>query len=198
MLKTAGFTLVLVAATLPIACQTEATKQWTSPPAMRIDVNRHYTATLETDLGTITVELQPVQAPNTVNNFVFLAREGFYDGVSFHRVIRGFMVQTGDPSGTGRGGPGYRIVDEPVAESYVRGVVAMANAGQPNTAGSQFFIVQGEEVFLPRTYTVFGKVTDGLDIVDQIASVPVGPSPSGEMSAPQQDVRIQKVRVSER
>ncbi|MBI4212790.1 MAG: peptidylprolyl isomerase [Chloroflexi bacterium] len=165
---------------------------------MRIDVNRHYTATLETDLGTITVELQPVQAPNTVNNFVFLAREGFYDGVSFHRVIRGFMVQTGDPSGTGRGGPGYRIVDEPVAESYVRGVVAMANAGQPNTAGSQFFIVQGEEVFLPRTYTVFGKVTDGLDIVDQIASVPVGPSPTGEMSAPQQDVRIQKVRVSER
>ena len=191
-----GLTVVVVA--LATACQSETPKQWTSPPPMRIDVSKQYTATIRTSLGAITVELQPRQAPNTVNNFVFLAREGFYDGVPFHRVIKDFMIQTGDPSGTGRGGPGYRIVDEPVADNYSRGAVAMANAGQPNTAGSQFFIVQGENVFLPKTYTIFGKVTDGIETVDQISSVAVGPSAAGEVSVPQQDVRIQKVEISER
>ncbi|MSQ24068.1 MAG: peptidylprolyl isomerase [Chloroflexi bacterium] len=164
---------------------------------MRIDTNKLYRATLETTLGQIEIELDPKQAPNTVNNFVFLAREDFYTATPFHRVIKDFMIQGGDPSGTGLGGPGYKIVDEPVTKNYDRGVVAMANAGQPNTAGSQFFIVQGEAVFLPKTYTIFGTVTGGMDVVDRIAALPVGASTAGEMSVPQQQVAIQKVRISE-
>lgn len=180
------------------ACQSEAPKQWSSAPSMRIDINRTYVATVQTNLGEFEIELLGREAPNTVNNFVFLAREGFYNGVKFHRVIRDFMVQTGDPSGTGRGGPGYRIVDEPVNQNYDRGIVAMANSGRPNTAGSQFFIVQGESVFLPKSYTIFGKVTAGLDVVDRIATLPVTATELGELSVPQQEVRIDRVTVIER
>jgi peptidylprolyl isomerase len=147
-------------------------------------------------MGDIKVDLLAKETPNTVNNFVFLAREGFYDNVKFHRIIKGFMIQTGDPTGTGAGSPGYRFPDEPVTLNYDRGIVAMANAG-PNTNGSQFFIVQGDGVNLPKNYTIFGKVTGGLDVVDQIASVPVGPSPGGERSAPQTDVRITNVAITE-
>ena len=173
-------------------------KQWSSAPAMTIDPNKEYAASIRTNLGEFQVDLLAKDTPNTVNNFVFLARNGFYDGVKFHRIINDFMVQTGDPTGSGRGGPGYQIVDEPVVGSYERGVLAMANTGRPNTAGSQFFIVQGAAVTLPKTYTIFGKVTQGMEVVDQIAAVPVAPSAGGELSVPQQQVQIEKVTINER
>ena len=137
---------------------------------MQIDPSKHYTATIDTSLGTMKADLFASDAPITVNNFVFLARQGFYDGVTFHRVIPNFMAQTGDPTGTGTGGPGYRFNDEPVTRKYVRGTLAMANAG-PNTNGSQFFIVH-KDYPLPPNYTIFGKVTDGLDTLDKIATTP--------------------------
>ncbi len=146
-------------------------KQYESPPEMVIDPTKRYSAELVTSLGTMVIALDPVAAPKTVNNFVFLAREGFYDGVVFHRVINGFMCQGGDPTGTGRGGPGYRFADElPAPGRYEVGSVAMANAG-PNTNGSQFFICL-DDVGLPPAYSVFGEVTDGMEVVDAIAKQP--------------------------
>jgi len=176
-----------------------APKQWSNPPAMSIDANKTYTAKISTNMGDIEAQLNAKEAPQTVNNFVFLAREGFYDNAKFHRIIKNFMVQTGDPTGTGRGGPGYRFVDEPVTLNYDKGTLAMANAG-PNTNGSQFFIVHGEDVNqrLPKNYTIFGKVTGGMDVLDKIANVPVGASGGGEASSPQQDVHINKVTITER
>lgn len=152
------------------------TKQWKEAPAMQIDPAKKYNATIKTSLGDMTFELWPNLAPKTVNNFVFLSKEKFYDGVIFHRVIKDFMVQTGDPTGTGKGGPGYRFNDElPVKNSYVKGTLAMANAG-PNTQGSQFFICTGPNCQgldnLPN-YTQFGKLTAGEEILDKIASVEV-------------------------
>jgi len=146
-------------------------KQWTSAPDLTIDVATTYTATLETNHGTIVLELDPTHAPLAVNNFVFLASEGFFDGVVFHRVVPGFVIQGGDPTGTGRGGPGYRFRDELEGPgSYDRGTVAMANAG-PNTNGSQFFICL-DDVRLPHQYTIFGKVVSGMEAVDSIAALP--------------------------
>jgi cyclophilin family peptidyl-prolyl cis-trans isomerase len=147
-------------------------QSWKQPPAMDIDPEKRYAATLTTSQGDISIELFPQEAPQTVNNFVFLARQGFYDGVIFHRTISGFMVQGGDPTGTGTGGPGYRFNDEPVKRRYTRGIVAMANSG-PNTNGSQFFIMHADSG-LPPNYTIFGQVTDGLDVVDKIAEAPTG------------------------
>ena len=143
-------------------------KSYSSPPEQTIDPARKYKATIRTSAGDMTAELYPMDAPRTVNNFVFLARDGFYDGVIFHRVIPGFMIQGGDPTGTGRGGPGYRFEDEPVSKRYERGTLAMANAG-PNTNGSQFFIMHAD-YGLPPNYTIFGRLTDGHDVVDKIAS----------------------------
>jgi cyclophilin family peptidyl-prolyl cis-trans isomerase len=178
--------------------QPATAKQWSSPPAMTIDANKTYTAKISTTMGDMEAQLNAREAPQTVNNFVFLAREGFYDNVKFHRIIKNFMVQTGDPTGTGRGGPGYRFVDEPVTLDYDKGVLAMANSG-PNTNGSQFFIVHGEDVNqrLPKNYTIFGKITAGMDVLDKIANVSVSASPSGEPSVPQQDVRITGVTITE-
>lgn len=177
------------------------TKQWAAPPAMQIDPSKKYYATLKTNKGDICIELLADEAPVTVNNFVFLAREGFYDGVKFHRVIKPFMIQTGDPTGTGRGGPGYRFADElPPKHSYEPGIVAMANAG-PNTNGSQFFICSGPQAkgldSYPH-YTQFGRVVEGMDVVEALASVPVGLSAMGEMSRPLEEVRIDTVTVEER
>jgi cyclophilin family peptidyl-prolyl cis-trans isomerase len=132
-----------------------------------------------------------------VNNFVFLSRQGFYENVKFHRIIKDFMVQTGDPTGTGAGGPGYRFPDEPITRNYEKGIVAMANAGA-NTNGSQFFIVHGANVQLPKNYVIFGKLTGGSDVLDKIATVPVSASPRGEQSVPTQDIRITKVQIQER
>lgn len=144
-------------------------KQWDNPPEMQIDVNKNYQAMIETSRGTIAIELYPQHAPQTVNNFVFLAREGFYDGVSFHRVISDFMIQGGDPTGTGRGGPGYSFADEFKGNplKHEKGVISMANAG-PNTNGSQFFITHDPQLHLNGKHTVFGKVTKGQDVVDEI------------------------------
>src|SRR3990170_9087600 len=165
---------------------------------MAIDAKKTYTATLHTTLGDIAVALLADEAPNTVNNFVFLSREGFYSNVKFHRIIKGFMAQTGDPLGTGAGGPGYRFEDEPVTRNYDRGIVAMANAGK-NTNGSQFFIMHAN-YGLQKNYTIFGQVTDqaGLETLDKIANTPVRPSPQGEMSVPTQEVRITSIDITEK
>ncbi len=158
---------------------------------MTIDLDKSYSATLDTNHGEIVIEFDVASSPQTVNNFVFLAREGFYDGVVFHRVIEGFMIQGGDPTGTGTGGPGYRFRDEiEGAGSYDRGVVAMANAG-PNTNGSQFFICH-TDAGLPHSYTIFGKVTSGLEAVDTIATTDTDGS-----DRPHDDVVINKVTISE-
>ena len=146
-----------------------AQQQWSAPPAMEIDVAKEYAVSIETNRGTIELTLYPQHAPQTVNNFVFLANQGFYDGVTFHRVIGDFMIQTGDPTGTGRGGPGYKFGDECKGNplKHERGVISMANAG-PNTNGSQFFITHSPQPHLNGKHTVFGKVTKGLDVVDAI------------------------------
>ncbi len=143
--------------------------QWNSPPEMQIDPKKSYSITIETDQGNIEIELYPQYAPKTVNNFVFLAQEGFYDGVTFHRVINNFMVQGGDPTGTGRGGPGYRFEDEFAGNplKHERCVLSMANAG-PGTNGSQFFITHAPQPHLNGKHTVFGKVTSGQDVVDSV------------------------------
>ena len=170
-----------------------AAKQWNSAPDMVIDPSKRYTATMSTSMGDLVIALDAVQAPKTVNNFVFLAREGYYDGVIFHRIIQGFMCQGGDPTGTGRGGPGYKFGDElPRPGQYEIGSVAMANAG-PNTNGSQFFIVSGPSgVGLPPQYSLFGKVVKGLDVVDQMEKVKTGPG-----DKPVQDLTINAVEITE-
>jgi cyclophilin family peptidyl-prolyl cis-trans isomerase len=144
-------------------------KQYNSPPAMGIDPKKKYTAIFKTDLGKFEVELFADKAPKTVNNFVFLARDKFYDGVTFHRVIPDFMVQGGDPTGTGTGGPGYRFADEfhPSLRHDGPGVLSMANAG-PGTNGSQFFITHVATPWLDGKHTVFGKVTKGMEVVMKI------------------------------
>jgi peptidyl-prolyl cis-trans isomerase B (cyclophilin B) len=144
-------------------------KQWKQPPEFLIDLKKTYRATLQTERGDIELELSPQHAPNTVNNFVFLAKEGFYDGVSFHRVISNFVIQGGDPTGSGSGGPGYRFADELIGNplKHEKGAISMANAG-PNTNGSQFFITHSPQPHLDGKHTVFGKVVKGQDVVDAI------------------------------
>jgi len=140
-------------------------------PEMGIDTSKRYTATMETSLGTIVIALDAINAPKTVNNFVFLALNHYYDGVIFHRIINGFMCQGGDPTGTGMGGPGYKFEDEPVKQRYQLGSVAMANAG-PNTNGSQFFLISGPSgVGLPPQYNHFGQIVKGMDVLETMQSV---------------------------
>ena len=169
-------------------------KTYTSTPAMSIDVNSTYTAELETSLGNIVIELFTDTSPITVNNFVNLSNDGYYNDVIFHRVIKGFMIQGGDPSGTGHGDmgkyPGYDFEDEldnPM--NYEKGIVAMANRG-PNTNGSQFFIMH-EDYPLPYQYTIFGKVLSGLDVVDAIGNVQ-----TGENDKPNEDVVILNIKIT--
>lgn len=144
-------------------------KSWKTAPEMVIDPNKHYTAMLDTAKGKIEIELYPQYAPKTVNNFVFLAREGYYDGITFHRVISNFMIQGGDPTGTGRGGPGYTFEDEFAGNplKHETGVLSMANAGA-GTNGSQFFITHSPQPHLNGKHTVFGKVINGQDVVNKI------------------------------
>ena len=165
-------------------------KSYPAPPQMAIDPAHSYTATIDTSAGTMTAELFASEAPKTVNNFVFLARDGFYDGVIFHRVISGFMIQGGDPTGTGGGGPGYRFDDEPVTRKYSRGIMAMANAG-PNTNGSQFFVMHAD-YGLPPNYTIFGRLTSGEDVLDKIAS-----AQTGAQDRPVAPVTINSVTIAE-
>lgn len=159
---------------------------------MGIDPAKRYTATIETSMGSLVIALDPIAAPKTVNNFVYLAAQHYYDGVIFHRIISGFMCQGGDPDGSGRGGPGYKFADElPKPGKYQIGSLAMANAG-PNTNGSQFFIVSGPSgCGLPPLYSLFGQVVKGLDIVEMMQNVPTGPG-----DRPKTDVVIKSVAIT--
>lgn len=166
-------------------------KQWNTPPAMQIDPQKKYVARMETDKGTMVIELFADKTPVTVNNFVFLSREGFYNGVIFHRVIDNFMAQGGDPTGSGRGGPGYRFQDEfdPTLRHNKRGILSMANAG-PGTNGSQFFITHLATPHLDNRHTVFGQVVEGLDV---LMSIPA--RDPGNVNAPA--VKIIRVTIEE-
>ena len=169
----------------------QSAKQYASPPNMNIDPSASYTAVIGTNLGQMTLELFASDAPLTVNNFVFLAREGYYDGIIFHRVIPGFMIQGGDPTGTGASGPGYNFEDE-IVPSLVfdsPGILAMANAG-PNTNGSQFFITLAPTLYLNGNHTIFGKVIEGQDVADAISNVPTVPT-----DRPQNNVVIEGIEI---
>ncbi len=172
----------------------QGAKTWSAPPAQAIDAKATYTATLATSEGDITIALDPKAAPKTVNNFVFLSKQGFYDGLTFHRVIPGFVIQGGDPDGNGTGGPGYTFEDElPEAGAYALGSVAMANSG-PNTNGSQFFIITGDQgVGLPPDYSLFGQVTKGQDVAEKISTMA---APGTE--TPDPPVTIETVTVQEK
>jgi len=186
--------LLLAASAIAVA-QPQQRKTYDRPPEMKLDPAKQYAATIETSKGTIRVDLAAKEAPKTVNSFVFLAREGFYDGVTFHRVIPGFMIQGGDPTGTGAGGPGYEFENEnrQSTQGFGPGTLAMANAG-PNTNGSQFFITQGPNAahLQPAAYTIFGKVTAGQEVVDAIANAPA------RQTRPVEPITITKVTVEEK
>jgi len=193
--------LLVACTTLFAACNKgdDSLKQWSTPPAMQIDTSRTYFATVDTTLGSFKIQLFADEAPITVNNFVFLSQQNFYNGVIFHRIIQNFMVQTGDPTGTGTGGPGYTFADElPPKHSYELGIVAMANAGA-NTNGSQFFICTGsdaENLNNHPNYTQFGEVIEGMDVVQEIAAVPVGPGNPGENSRPADPPVINSITIT--
>ena len=169
-------------------------KQYENPPGLILDPAMRYSATIETDHGSMTLELFPADAPRAVNNFVFLARDGFYDDGCFHRIISGFMIQGGCPKGDGTGGPGYRFPDEPVTRPYTKGTLDMANSGA-NTNGSQFFIVHGGNTGLPPNYTIFGQLTDGEDVLNTLAASPT--QPGGENSKPAQRLGILSIKIDE-
>jgi cyclophilin family peptidyl-prolyl cis-trans isomerase len=169
------------------------TREFAEAPEMCIDPSKRYTATVTTSLGEMVVALDAAAAPRTVNNFVTLARYHYYDGIVFHRIINGFMCQGGDPTGTGRGGPGYKFDDElPAAGRYEIGSLAMANAG-PNTNGSQFFIISGSSgVGLPPQYSLFGKVVKGLEVVEEMQQVE-----TDRDDRPRTEVVIESVTIEE-
>lgn len=169
------------------------TMQWSEPPKMAIDMNKIYVATMDTTDGIMKVELFAKENPVTVNNFIFLANQNFYNSTKFHRIIKDFMIQGGDPLGSGMGGPGYKFNDEPITRDYDQGTIAMANSG-PNTNGSQFFIMT-KTLPLPKNYIIFGKIIEGLDVLDKIASTPVSANPMGEKSVPTEDVLIKSIRI---
>jgi cyclophilin family peptidyl-prolyl cis-trans isomerase len=176
----------------PLDGSAPKTQQFNDVPEFGIDSSKRYTATMDTSLGTIVIALDAVKAPKTVNNFVFLVGYHYYDGIIFHRIINGFVCQGGDPTGTGRGGPGYRFEDElPKAGQYQLGSLAMANAG-PNTNGSQFFIISGASgVQLPPNYSLFGQVVKGMEVVDAMQRVDTDRS-----DRPRTDVVINSVSVT--
>jgi peptidylprolyl isomerase len=166
-------------------------QKFSEAPEMGIDTSKRYTATMETSMGTIVIALDAINAPLTVNNFVFLAAHHYYDGVIFHRIIKDFVCQGGDPDGTGRGGPGYRFADEPVKQKYQLGSVAMANAG-PNTNGSQFFLISGASgVRLPPQYNHFGQIVKGMDVLEAMQSVDTDRS-----DRPRTDVVMHSVTIA--
>jgi cyclophilin family peptidyl-prolyl cis-trans isomerase len=163
-----AFTGTAPATPSPQKKETPVRKTYSAPPAMTIDVSKKYTATIATSKGSIKLQLLPEVAPNTVNSFVFLAREGYFDGLTFHRV-EDWVIQGGDPTGTGGGGPGYTLKAEFNATKHVPGTLAMARTNDPNSAGSQFYIVKQEASWLDGGYTVFGQTIEGLDVVSRIA-----------------------------
>jgi cyclophilin family peptidyl-prolyl cis-trans isomerase len=165
-------------------------------PTASLNPKNEYSAVLNTSAGKITLHLNTQETPITANNFITLSRQGFYNNTIFHRVIKNFMIQGGDPKGDGTGGPGYTFADEPFTGEYTRGTLAMANAG-PNTNGSQFFIVH-KDASLPKNYVIFGKVTAGLDVLDKIAEASVSANLQGEYSQPVSPVNIQSVEILEK
>ncbi|GMA49617.1 hypothetical protein GCM10025857_09740 [Alicyclobacillus contaminans] len=178
-----------------------APQQWSSPPPMQIDVHKQYSAVFHTNYGDFTVKLFASESPKTVNNFVFLAKHNFYNGDKFFRIIKTFMIQTGDPLNNGTGGPGYQFDDElPPKHPYEPGIVAMANRG-PNTNGSQFFICTGKDAETLNQmpdYTQFGQVVQGLDVVEKIAAIPTVPNPSmptDPPSKPTKDAIIKSIDI---
>jgi cyclophilin family peptidyl-prolyl cis-trans isomerase len=180
----------------------QPSKTWKEAPAMTIDQNKKYTAKVSTSKGDFTIELFAKDAPITVNNFVFLSKQGYYDGIIFHRILESFMIQTGDPLGNGTGGPGYTIQDELNGpHKYEEGIVAMAKTKAPNSAGSQFFIGTGSDIdnlnSMP-DYPIFGKVIDGMDTVKLIAATPTEMDDSGrEQSKPSEKVTINSIAITE-
>ena len=167
-------------------------REFDGPPPMCIDPDKRYSAEMVTSKGTLNIALDPIAAPTTVNNFVFLARYHYFEGVVFHRIIPGFVLQGGDPTATGRGGPGYRFADElPAAGRYELGSLAMANAG-PDTNGSQFFVISGPSgIRLPPQYSLFGKVVKGLDVVAAIDAI------GTQSGTPKETVTIESVTITE-
>jgi cyclophilin family peptidyl-prolyl cis-trans isomerase len=172
-------------------------KTYSQPPNLAIDKSKTYTAIMKTSMGDMAIKLFPKETPITVNNFVFLANEGFYDQTVFHRVISDFMIQGGDPVGNGTGGPGYKFEDEKITRKYLRGTLAMANSGS-DTNGSQFFIVHNDYP-LPANYTIFGlidpKDEESLSVLDKIANVAVKAGPSGEVSTPLEKITLENVTI---
>ena len=184
----------------PTACGADAppgaqSAEYAAPEDVGLDPATKVQATIVTSCGDIVVELDPAQAPETVNSFVFLAQQGYFDGTVSHRILPGFVIQAGDPTATGRGGPGYIVPDElpPDGFAYTTGVLAMANAG-PNSTGSQFFIMLGDSG-LPPLYSAYGVVIDGFDTLERLQTIPLGTSPRGETSIPLETVYIESVTV---
>jgi cyclophilin family peptidyl-prolyl cis-trans isomerase len=177
---------------MPDLTTTQSVKE---PQEEKETAQKSYTAILKTDKGDITIKLNDQETPKTVENFVTLSKKNFYNGTIFHRVVKGFMIQGGDPNGNGTGGPGYKFDDEPFTGEYTRGTVAMANSG-PNTNGSQFFIMH-QDYNLPKDYVIFGKVTSGLEVVDEIANLEVEPNAGGEMSKPVSPATVNSVEIIE-
>lgn len=173
-------------------------QQWNKEPEMVISDTKTYTATIATSSGSIDLELFPKDAPNTVNSFVCLAKAGYFDGTPVHRIVKDFVIQGGDPTGTGTGGPGYRFNDEPITRDYVKGTLAMANSGL-NTNGSQFFICTADLTGnLDKAYTIFGQVTGGMEVVDLLNSTPTRSLGTGApASTPIDPVMITSVTITE-
>ena len=186
--------------TAPTGSAATARKTYSTPPQMQTDTSKTYIATVDTSLGSFKIQLFASESPITVNNFIFLSTQGFYNGIIFHRVIQSFMIQTGDPRGDGTGDPGYKFADElPPKHKYDAGIVAMANSG-PNTNGSQFFICTGADASSLNqypNYTQFGQVISGMDIVQKIAAVQVGPGNPGETSRPVNPPIIKTILITE-
>jgi peptidyl-prolyl cis-trans isomerase B (cyclophilin B) len=178
---------------LPAVARAQERKRYDKEPEMKIDPEKIYVARMDTTSGPIVIELYPKLAPHHVNSFVFLSKEGFYNGVIFHRVIPGFMIQGGDPTGTGTGGPGYELKAEFNDTKHVRGILSMARTNDPDSAGSQFFLMHGTAPSLDNKYTVFGKVTEGLEVIDKIATAPADAN-----DRPRQPTKINKVTIEEK
>lgn len=174
-----------------------SSQQWKQAPDMVIDPAKTYAANIVTNKGDFTITFFPGDAPIAVNNFVCLARAGYYDNTPFHRIVDGFVIQGGDPTGTGAGGPGYQFADEKITRDYTKGTIAMANAG-PNTNGSQFFVCTADlRGKLGKNYTIFGEVTSGMDVIDAIAKTPTKVSRSGEKSTPTEPVTLVSATITE-
>lgn len=193
-MKKSSIAIILVGVLFLFGCSSE-TPQISQNLDTKLDTNQKtmISATFTTDVGKFDVIFTADETPLTVKNFISLAKKGFYDNTVFHRVIKDFMIQGGDPKGDGTGGPGYSFPDEPFKGEYTRGTIAMANRG-PNTNGSQFFIMT-KDVPLPKNYVIFGKVSTGLDTIDKIASGKVVDNGAGEKSKPVEPVKITKIEI---